>query len=393
MDTLAVNAFRGKKLLFKTSSFLFFKKILYYFLMKIYFTPLISSNSNFLKKYQLIIKKIKTKEHQILSKNNIFSKLPHIYLQKESKTLEKADLIIAELTFSFKKNAFLIKKALFKNIPVLALFYKDFYKENIPKLPAVFLNHPEFYTTSWDEDNLDSVINFNLEYFSEKNKIKGKLIVIDGSNGSGKTTQMELLKRYLKKEKIKFKYISFPRYNTSFHGQIISCYLKGEFGKVNPYLSSLPFALDRLTAKEQMLDWLKNGNLVIAERYVASSLAHQGAKFSGIKKEKFMKWLYEMEYKQHRMPKEDLLIYLYVAPEISDKLISKRSRKKGEKKKRDIEETLNLQKKAVKIYLSLCKKFKHWYKIDCHNSSGKIKSKKEIHQLIISVLKSKKIIV
>jgi len=368
--------------------------------MKIYFGASISSGESrsYLKQAKSIVKKIKTMGHEVLSEYVVDPKLvpgdglsPEKLFQRETKTIKKADLMIAEVTQPSWGTAFLMEHALKNNIPVLALYYKD----NHAKPSLMIKGHPELYLASYDKDNLKTVLKFNLKHFQERLKRKGKLIVIDGSNGSGKATQTKLLIKYLKNQKIPAKKISYPRYYTSFHGKTVARFLNGEFGdleQVNPYLSSLAYALDRLTSKNQILDWLDAGNIVIADRYVTSSMAHQGVKLQGKARTKIINWIYEMEYKQHRMPKEDIVIYLYVPPKISDKLIEQKAKKYKGKKKKDIEEGLEYQRQVTKLYLKLVKKYPHWIKINCVDEKGKLMSIKKIHGLIIKRLKKRKLI-
>src|SRR3989338_8493628 len=109
---------------------------------------------------------------------------------------------------------------------------------------------------------------------------RGRLIVIEGIDGSGKTTQIELLKEYLASQGVPLEVISFPRYEENIYGRLIKRYLEGEFGsleKINPYLMACIFAGDRMLAKDQIEQWLSEGKIVIANRYVSSSKAHMGA--------------------------------------------------------------------------------------------------------------------
>ncbi|MFC1711306.1 hypothetical protein ACFLZ1_01835 [Patescibacteria group bacterium] len=366
--------------------------------MKIYFGASISLDRSLLPKYQEIVKIVKKLGHKVLSEDVVDPKLkvgknlsPQKLFERESKEIKRADLMIAEVTVPSWGTAFLMEQALKHQKPILALYYKD----NGYKLPIMLEGHPELYVQSYDEDNLDTVLNFNLKHFQLRLKRKGKLIVIDGTNGSGKATQTKMLLNYLKKHKVKSNYISFPRYYTSFHGKTVGRFLNGEFGKledVSPYLSSLAYALDRLTSKNEILDWLDDNHIVVADRYITSSFAHQGAKLADKDRSKFISWLYDMEYKQHRMPKENIVIFLYVPPEISDKLILKKAKKYKHGRKKDIEEGLNYQKKVFKLYLKLCKKYKHWVAIKCVDNKGKLRSRQKINADIISQLKKAKIL-
>ncbi|PIS09338.1 hypothetical protein COT75_02030 [Candidatus Beckwithbacteria bacterium CG10_big_fil_rev_8_21_14_0_10_34_10] len=366
--------------------------------MKIYFAASISLSRDYLPQYQQIVGLTKKLGHQVLSEHVVDSKLkpkdisqPEKIFQAETKKIEAADLIIAEVTAPSWGTAFLMEHALKHQKPVLALFYKD----NGDHLPPMIKGHPELYVESYDEDNLKTVLKFNLDHFKQRIKRKGKLIVIDGANGSGKATQTDLLVKYLKKHKYKTSKISFPRYYTSFHGKTVARFLNGEFGglkDVSPYLSSLAYALDRLTSKNQILDWLKAGHLVICDRYVTSSLVHQGVKLSLKERKKFIDWLYTMEYKEHRLPKENLVIYLYMPAEISDKLIIKKTKKYKKGKQKDIEEDLDYQRKVSKLYQEFGKKYKHWEIINCLDKEGKLKSRQDIHKEIINILKKRKIL-
>lgn len=365
--------------------------------MKIYFGASISFSRDYLPKYQLIVSQIKKLGHRVLSEHVVDPKLkpgegldPKQLFKKEIEKVEQADLMIAEVTVPSWGTAFLMEHALKHKKPVLALFYKD----NGYEIPSMIKGHPDLYVDSYDEDNVKTALKFNLKHFNDALHRQGKLIVIDGTNASGKATQTKLLVEYFNKHKIPVKTISFPRYYTSFHGKTICRFLKGEFGQlkdINPYLSSLAFALDRLTAKNQIVDWLDKSYIVIADRYVTSNIAHQGVKLKNNERKKFADWIYDMEYKQHRMPKEDLVIYLYVSPEISDRLIWERERK-AINRHRDIEEGLNYQKQVANYYLTLCKKYKHWNKVDCVNKDKSLKSKETIHQEILVLLARKGII-
>lgn len=366
--------------------------------MKIYFGASITGGREYLKNSQEIVRLIKLFGHKALSEYVVDPKLvpgvglePEKLFARETKTINRADLMIAEVTQPSWGTAFLMEHALDQGVPVLALFYKN--AEG--KLPMMIKGHPDLYVDHYNQDNLKTVLRKNLDYFKRIKKQKGKLIVIDGSNGSGKATQTEKLLKYFKKKRLKVKQISFPRYYSSFHGQMVGRFLTGEFGsleEVNPYLSSLTYALDRLTARDEIVDWLKEGNIVVADRYITSNMAHQGTKLPPRERKEFLQWIYQMEYKEHRMPKEAIVIYLYVPPEISDKLILQKAKAYRGKQKRDIEEGLAYQRKVVKMYLQLCHENKHWVKIDCVDRRGQLMSIEAVHQLVLAVLRERKIL-
>lgn len=229
--------------------------------------------------------------------------------------------------------------------------------------------------------------------------MRGKLIVIDGADGSGKTTQLSLLKDYLSSKKIPVETVDFPRYYDSFYGKMIARFLRGEFGKlldVNPYLISVIYAADRAMAAPEMYQWLEAGKIILANRYATSNLAHQAFRLPKRKRKEFIDWDLELEYEVNRIPKEDLVIYLYVPNEISLKLLRNKDRlnrayAKG--KQKDIVERDRIYlKNSEEAYLTLVKKFPHWVKIYCVDKNGKMKSKEEIHEMIIKALQKKGII-
>lgn len=219
---------------------------------------------------------------------------------------------------------------------------------------------------------------------------KGKLIVIEGSDGSGKTTQIKLLTSYLKKQKISFAVLDFPQYEKTFFGEFVARFLKGEFGKaehIPSYFVALPYALDRWQAKKQINKLLAKKQLVICNRYVGSNAAYQAAKLKPNQREAFIKWLFKMEYEILGVPKEDIVIYLYVPVGISQELIDKRGQKKylGNLKKDIYEQDIKLLTEVEKMYLSFCKKYKNYLKVDC-TEKGKLLTKEKIHQKILQKL-------
>lgn len=223
--------------------------------------------------------------------------------------------------------------------------------------------------------------------------MKGKLIVFEGSDGSGKTTQIEFLRTFLEKNNYRHAAFDFPRYQETFHAKTITKYLSGEYGdptKQNPYLVSLAYALDRLTVREDIYYALNDGKIILANRYVSSNKAHQGAKLSVKKRKDFFAWLDELEYDVNKIPREDLVIFLHVPYEISIRLAKERGRKFTGKV--DLhEDNRRYQREVEKVYLQLSAS-PHWVKIDCVDKKGSLLAKEAIHKKVLSVLKKRKLI-
>lgn len=225
---------------------------------------------------------------------------------------------------------------------------------------------------------------------------KGKLVVIEGSDGSGKRTQTQLLIRHFKQQHIPYATLDFPQYYQTFFGKWIGRFLKGEFGKVediSPYLLMFPYAADRWQARDDIEHWLEEEKIVIANRYTGSN-AYQAAKVPRSDRERFIDWSFEMEYEAFKIPKEDLVIFLYVPFLKAQQLIEQKQARKymGNHQKKDIHEAnIPLLQTVESIYLEFCKRFPYWVKIDCVKN-GQILPKEEIHQKILHVLRRKRII-
>lgn len=215
-------------------------------------------------------------------------------------------------------------------------------------------------------------------------KLQGKLICFEGIDGSGKTTQIEFLRQYLAAQGVtlQVEVISFPQYGKNEYAIQIKNYLEGKLGEVDPYELAKVYANDRKTVREQILEWLENGKLVIANRYVSSSKAHLGASLPDDKRQEFTRWIDKLEYEEKGMPKPDLTILLKVDPRIGQKNAL-------DKTKPDIhEKNLEHEQKAARIYLELSQNEPDWVIVDCMDG-GRMKSPQEIHQEITNILYTK----
>jgi dTMP kinase len=208
--------------------------------------------------------------------------------------------------------------------------------------------------------------------------MRNRLIVIDGTDSSGKNTQARLLLKYLRKKGKKAVLISFPRYGTYF-GKLIRKYLAGGFGnpaKLAPEFCALLYAMDRYDEKENIERKLRAGYWVICDRYVQSNMAHQAAKFASRKKQdEFIGWVAMLE---SGMPKAGKVFFIDMPVEISQKLMKSRKGKTKDAHERNVP----YLKRTLEIYKRLAKKQKwHWIKAA---KNREIKLISEIHNEIIS---------
>lgn len=224
----------------------------------------------------------------------------------------------------------------------------------------------------------------------------GKLIVFEGGDGSGKTVQSTLLRDHLAANQLSHSYIDFPDYD-SHYGQMIGAFLRGEYGsidQVSPYLAGLLFALDRAEKRDEIVTILQQNEYLIANRYVTSNMAHQGSKIIDIEaRTAFIRWLGELEYVHNRLPKEDVVIYLYVPWKVAAELTkNKDERKYLNGGKTDIQEQDERHRQASEdMYKQLALTNENWITIDC-TEHGTILSKTAIHDLVLEQLRKHQII-
>ncbi len=179
----------------------------------------------------------------------------------------------------------------------------------------------------------------------------GKLIVIEGLDGSGKSTQLELLPQNLLKKGIESQTVSFPDYDSD-SSALVKMYLSGHFGKkpsdVNAYAASLFYAVDRFASyKTAWGDYYNQDGIIISGRYTTSNAVHQTSKMPESEWQGFLDWLYDLEYNKVAIPKPDKVIFLDMPIEVSQKLMS--GRYKGDESKKDIHE-------SDTAYLEQCRK-------------------------------------
>ncbi len=216
----------------------------------------------------------------------------------------------------------------------------------------------------------------------------GKLIVIEGTDGSGKSTQFQLLSQHLEQDSVSFKHLVFPRYKEE-SSALIRMYLGGQFGSnpadVNAYAASSFYAVDRYASyKMDWGQWYCSGGVVLSDRYTTSNAVHQASKETGEAQQAFLGWLYDFEYNKLGLPRPDLVIYLDVPTDFTEKLL--RHRENDTNTKADIHEQ-DMQ------YLATCRQtgraaaeFYGWTLIQCVRD-GAMRSMEDIHQEIYSHVK------
>ena len=221
---------------------------------------------------------------------------------------------------------------------------------------------------------------------------RGKLIALEGIDGSGKRTQLELLAREVEKRGYRVLQVSFPRYE-SFFGKLVGRFLNGEFGsviQVDPHLSALLYAGDRLEAKPELESALAAGKIVLADRYIASNLAHQSERVPAGKRDEFIAWLKHLEYKLYGLPVEDLVIYLRIPVAEAHRLVGLKAERTYTTLQRDIlEADLAHLEQTANTYERLAEDA-NWARIDCMDAeTGVLRSPEKIHRGVMEAVESR----
>lgn len=220
---------------------------------------------------------------------------------------------------------------------------------------------------------------------------KGKLIVIDGTDGSGKATQTNILVTRLKKKGYKVALADFPQYGER-SATLVEDYLNGKFGTaedVGPYRSSIFFAVDRYAASFRIRALLNDGSIVIANRYVTANMGHQGGKIHGGKeRKKFFRWLDKLEFGLFGIPRPDATLILHMPAAIAQTFVDKKGyRQYMNGVKRDLHEAdLTHLHDAEQAYLEIAKTLPRTTLIECEEKN-RILRPEEIHRKIWTIVK------
>ena len=222
--------------------------------------------------------------------------------------------------------------------------------------------------------------------------MSGKLIVFEGTDGSGKATQSKLLFERLQREGIDCRKLNFPRYGEK-SAALVELYLGGAFGThpsdVNAYAASSFYAVDRFASyKTDWGEFYREGGLVLSDRYTTSNAVHQCSKLPPMHWDGFLNWLFVFEYKKFGIPAPDAVIYLAVDPEVSQRLITERYH--GDESKKDIQEKDTEYLARSRAAAEYCARTLGWHRIECTtadaNGAKSMRSVEDINAEILAEL-------
>jgi dTMP kinase len=198
----------------------------------------------------------------------------------------------------------------------------------------------------------------------------GKLIAVEGIDGSGKRTQVDLLTLTLKARGHSVYSTGFPQYDSWF-GKMVGQFLNGDFGsleKVDPHFSALLYAGDRFESKFKLEAALDNGQIVLVDRYIGSNLAHQTARVPPAKRSEFLAWIEHLEYNIYGLPRENLILYLRVPPHEAQRLITLKAARSYTSAQKDLQEaSFRHLQDAAEMYDSLSRSVP-WATIQCFDA-------------------------
>ena len=217
--------------------------------------------------------------------------------------------------------------------------------------------------------------------------MSGKLIVFEGTDGSGKATQSRLLCGRLKAEGIPFRKIDFPRYGKP-SAAMVQEYLNGNLGKkpgdVNAYAASVFFSMDRYASyKQDWGDFYEAGGLVVADRYTTSNAVHQASKLPESQRKEYLDWLFDLEYGKLGLPKPDLVIYLDMPTEVTERMMRQREQATGTQA--DIHEQDEAYLKSCRASAKAIVRECGWHVIDCADGD-RPRTPENIHEQVFQTV-------
>ena len=214
----------------------------------------------------------------------------------------------------------------------------------------------------------------------------GKLIIFEGLDGSGKGTQAALTAQKLRQRCVTLRHVTFPDYDSE-SSALVKMYLSGRFGQkpddVNAYAASSFYAVDRFASYKT--DWgafYREGGLVLSDRYTTSNAVHQCSKLPPAQWDGFLNWLFDFEYKKIGIPEPDLVLYLAVDPEVSQKLLENRYH--GDESKKDIQEKDREYMARSRAAAEYCARTLGWQRIECTCAGRAMRPVEEINAEILA---------
>ena len=218
----------------------------------------------------------------------------------------------------------------------------------------------------------------------------GKLFVIDGTDGSGKQTQFDLLKKHLTEDGIEYRTVSFPNYDSP-SSSLVKMYLSGEFGEnakdVSPYIASTFYAADRYaTFKKELKEYYENGGIILADRYTTANMVHQAGKITDEdEREKYLNWLFDLEFNIYGLPVPTEVFFLNMPPKKVEELIKNRENKFTHNDKKDIHERDSKHlEDSYNAACSLVGKY-NWNEVKCVKNE-EIRTREDIHNEIYNIV-------
>ncbi len=222
--------------------------------------------------------------------------------------------------------------------------------------------------------------------------MQGKLFVIEGTDGSGKQTQLNKLKEHLTQDGYDFIDIAFPNYDSP-SSSLVKMYLAGEFGEdpsqISPYIASTFYAADRYaTFQKGLFDYYNKGGIILADRYTTANMVHQSGKIKDeTERDKFMNWLFDLEYNTYGLPKPTEVFFLNMPTEVAISFMKNRDNKFSHEKKKDIHErNPEHLKDSYNAACSLVPKY-GWYEVKCVDESNNVRTREDIHEQIYKEVK------
>ena len=217
--------------------------------------------------------------------------------------------------------------------------------------------------------------------------MQGKLIVFEGTDGSGKATQSELLCQELTRRGVPYRKLTFPRYQEE-SSALVRLYLGGAFGQkpgdVNAYAAAAFYSVDRYASyKQDWGDFYEAGGLVVADRYTTSNAVHQASKLPESQRKEYLDWLFDLEYGKLGLPKPDLVIYLDMPTEVTERMMRQREQATGTQA--DIHEQDEAYLKSCRASAKAIVRECGWHVIDCADGD-RPRTPENIHEQVFQTV-------